>query len=267
MHVCGRRLCPQRRDRLHRPPEDTMIKISDKVLSSMTDSEKSVISYITRNPGKAAEMSITNLAEASYTSPATVSRAIRKCGFSGIPDLRKHIFSKAMRSEEPYQINEVLEKSLQECTETIENVQISDIHDAAAIIRSARKIFVLARGVTTLTSEEFRFQLQLHKYTALPVTDSNLMRRIDHLVDPEDILVIFTAYNSSPEFEIAAKKARQLGCRIITLCCKKDAALMACSDVYFLGHTSPIVDGNSFNAASRLPLQIISRAIVEYLAK
>ncbi|MBQ9061910.1 MAG: hypothetical protein IJ121_03640 [Eubacterium sp.] len=86
-------------------------------------------------------------------------------------------------------------------------------------------------------------------------------------MDPEDALVIFTAYNSSPAFSIAAKKARELGCKIVTLCCIEDESLQSCSDVFFLGHTSPIVDGNSFNAASRLPLQVISRALVEYLAK
>ncbi len=48
---------------------------------ALTHSELSVIDYINQHESTAAELSITELAEASYTSPATVSRAIRKCGF------------------------------------------------------------------------------------------------------------------------------------------------------------------------------------------
>ena len=233
---------------------------------ALTHSELSVIDYINQHESIAAELSITELAEASYTSPATVSRAIRKCGFGGIPELRRHLAAQLSTTSAPYRMNEVLALSYTECTSTIENLRIPDILRIVEYIRTARKIYILALGVTALTAEEFEFQLQLQKYTAILMADAEMMKRFDKLVEPRDLVIIFTAYNSAPAFAIAAEHARKAGCHVVTCCCKADTPLEALSDVTVVGCNLPIVKGNQFNSASRLPLQIISRTIVEYLA-
>ena len=62
-----------------------LIEMNQVTRKALTPAELSVIEYINGHGAEAAQLSITDLAEASCTSPATVSRAIRKCGFSGIP--------------------------------------------------------------------------------------------------------------------------------------------------------------------------------------
>lgn len=233
----------------------------------LTHSELAVIEYINQHAEAAAELSITELAEASYTSPATVSRAIRKCGYSGIPELRRILATKLSHFSAPYRMNEVLELSYQECTSTIENLRISDILTIVDYIRRASKIYLLARGVTALTAEEFGFQLRLQKYAALLFSDSEIMKRMDKLLAPDDLVIIITAYNSTPEFAVAAQCAKRVGCRVVTCCCKTRTELEALSDVSVIGYSSPIGRGNDFNSASRLPLQIITRTIIEYLAR
>lgn len=55
--------------------------IEEKQLPLLTEAERAVMHFVNENKALAAELSITELAERSFTSPATVSRAIRKCGY------------------------------------------------------------------------------------------------------------------------------------------------------------------------------------------
>lgn len=244
-----------------------LIELNHVTVKALTAAELAVIEYINAHGAEAAQLSITDLAEASCTSAATVSRAIRKCGFSGIPELRRHIATRTSQFSAPYLMNEVLEMSYMECVNTIENLRICDVLKIVDYIKAANRIYVLARGVTALAAQEFTFQLQLQKYTALHFSDSEIMKRIDRMAAAGDLVILMTAYNSTPEFEIAAKLARHAGCRVVVLCCKAGTPLEAHADVTLVGYSLPIVKGNHFNSGSRLPLQIFSRTIIEYLAR
>ena len=85
--------------------------------------------------------------------------------------------------------------------------------------------------------------------------------------DPaNDLLVIFTVNNSTPDLVTAATIAKKQGCRIVTCCCVHNTPLGALSDVILYGYSQSIIPNNLFGMTSRIPLQIISRTIVEYLS-
>ena len=65
-----------------------LIKIDHDFHEHLTDTEKKVINFINMNTDKISSMSISDVAEATYSSPATVSRTIKKCGISGFAELR-----------------------------------------------------------------------------------------------------------------------------------------------------------------------------------
>lgn len=68
--------------------------IIDKMqnLNNFTFQEKAVIEHIINNPKNLLEMSVTELAEASYTSASTVIRLCKKLGTKGYADL-KYIYA------------------------------------------------------------------------------------------------------------------------------------------------------------------------------
>lgn len=138
-----------------------IIELSNEKFHLLTDSEKAVMNYINENEKIIPEMSIINIAEETYTSTATVSRAIRKCGFNGISELRYKVSSKREKNPESRAINAILQKSLNECTKTIENIRVNSIVKITNYIRKANKIYVLARGTTALNAQDFEMQLQL----------------------------------------------------------------------------------------------------------
>lgn len=70
--------------------KDFLIMILDemKALAKLTVQETAVLTYITKNPAKVLGMSIVELAEASYTSTATIVRLCKKVGFKGYSDFK-----------------------------------------------------------------------------------------------------------------------------------------------------------------------------------
>ena len=95
-----------------------IIQINKTVYQSLSESERCVIDFINQNETKIPLLSITSIAEKTFTSPATVTRAIQKCGFQGITELRYKL-SQGTQSEQssasPYAVNEILDKTFREC--------------------------------------------------------------------------------------------------------------------------------------------------------
>jgi len=121
-----------------------IISLCKKDYNALTDSERTVVDYINQNQSQIPNISITDLAEYSYTSPATVSKTIRKCGFDGISELRYKISAHHDYPKDSFLVNDILEKSYLECTKTIENICITDILNIIFYIRNARKIYIMA---------------------------------------------------------------------------------------------------------------------------
>lgn len=60
-----------------------IIEITESIAENLTQTEKSIVKYINQNETKLSRMSIVDIAFETFSSPSTVSRAIRKCGING----------------------------------------------------------------------------------------------------------------------------------------------------------------------------------------
>ena len=107
--------------------------------------------------------------------------------------------------------------------------------------------------------------LQLLGYNAIIVKDSMWMKNTRKIVDPEDVVIILSVRNSTPELAESAKQAKNLGAKVVTLCCKKETNLEQYSDITILGHTEQIMEVSGLTVYSRIPLLVITRTIIEYI--
>lgn len=247
-----------------------IIYLDPSMYQSMSETERSIIDYINKNEEKILYLSITNIAEKTYTSPATVSRTIQKCGFQGISELRYKISHRKMRKEaesdtSPYLMNEILAKTYRECTKTIDNFQITSILQATEYMKKAKRIFLYARGFTALVAEEFQMYLQLLGYDAVIVKDVMWMKHTNKLVTSKDMVFILSLRNSTPELAASAKIARAIGAPVVVCCCKTPTELEKYADITILGNTELIMSTKGQRVYSRIPLTIITRTIIEYL--
>lgn len=245
-----------------------IINIKKEQYDTLSDSERRVVDYMNRNESKIPELSITALAKKTYTSSATVSRTIQKCGFAGINELRYNITQQQHQKEvfdPPYVVNKILAKSFRECTQTIDGIISTDIFQIVEFIKTAKKIFICSRGFTALIAEELQMYLQLLGYNATIVTDVMWMNKFENIVTPEDTVIIISLRNSTPELAEVAKKSKTCGAKVVSICCKSKTPLENYSDITVIGHTEKIMESQGLHVYSRIPLLVITRTIIEYI--
>lgn len=198
-----------------------VIHIKKEDYEKLSDSERRVVDFLNQNEIKVPTLSITQIAAHTFTSAATVTRAIKKCGFSGIAHLRYAIAEEGeSKAVSPYTVNEILAKTYRECTKTIENVCVTDILKTIELIKKARRIFIYSRGFTTLVSEEFQMSLQILGYDTVIVKDVNWMKNTRKIVTKDDLIIILSVRNSTKALAESAHSARRQGATVVSCCCK-----------------------------------------------
>lgn len=242
-----------------------LIEISPEIRETLTQTERVAIDWVNENEDRIPELSISEIADASYTSVATVSRAIRKCGMSGVAELKYKASSRINYAMAGNKVNEIFNKSLTECRQTIEALDVDVILRVIRYIKFSKKIYVIARGTTALIAKDFEFQLQMLGYNAYVLSDSQIMRNAKNLLKEDDTVIIFSVKNSTPELEIVARAAKERGAVVITCCCISGTSLEQYSDLSVFGGKGNNSVIEEFDIVSRLPLHIISRTLIDYL--
>lgn len=243
-----------------------LIDLNQEIISRLSKTELSVIRFINENEEKILEWSIVEIGYQTFTSPATVSRAIRKCNVLGFNELR---YRCALKDKEVkhQQIGNIINQSLLEIQSVMEMLTIPKILEFTKGIKTSKKIYIFARGLTEFVAEEFSLKLQLLGYTTLFTRDPNIMKIISKKLNKEDLLLIFSLNGNTEELIESAKNARWAGAKIAVCCCNKNSELVNYSDYLLLGYSDTYTFMEDYEVHSRLPLYAVSRIIVEYLAE
>ncbi|MGL5329646.1 MAG: MurR/RpiR family transcriptional regulator [Peptostreptococcaceae bacterium] len=242
-----------------------IIELTNQKEQNLTTSERMVVEFINNNSEKISKMSIVDIADSTFTSAATVSRAIKKCGLKGFSELRYKIIINDDENKEYKNINHILEKSLIEVKRTIENLSIKDIKDAIDLIKNSKRVYILARGLTELVATEFDLKLKLLGYNSFLITDPSIMIKIAQTLNKDEVVLTFSLRGSTDEIVQAVEYAKKQGAKVITCCCEKKSKLEKISDIVLLGEKHTRISIKEYEVTSRIPLQVISRAIIDYL--
>lgn len=245
-----------------------IIQVNKELYHKLSEAELNVVDFINKNEDKITIMSITTIAEKTFTSIATVSRTIQKCGFRGISELRYTMSQDDKNKnniQSPYTVNNILSKSFREASETIDNISITSIFKTIEYMKSAKRILIYARGFTAMVAEEFQMYLQLLGYNAVIVKDVMWMLNTDKIVKKDDVVFILSLRNSTKELSESACTAKRKGAKIIVCCCVTPTPLEKYADICIIGHTEQILETSGQMVYSRVPLMIITRTIIEYI--
>lgn len=115
-----------------------IIEINSKIAENLSKTELGVVNYINDNEDKLSELSIVDIAFETFSSPATVSRAIRKCGINGFNELRYKLTAKTENTEVK-DLNEIMNKSLIEATSVIEHMSIPNVLNILHPMKDAKR--------------------------------------------------------------------------------------------------------------------------------
>lgn len=242
-----------------------LIEMNREILERLSKTELAIVRFINEHEKAFPELSIVDIAAETFSSPATVSRAIKKCNISGFSELRFRSIQK--ENSRPFnQAGEILQQSLNEVQAITECISIAKLMKASAMIQKASKISVLGRGLSEYVAEEFSLKLQLLGMDSMFIRDPNIMLLKTKSVHQQDLLINFTLNGMTKEILASCENARSNGAGIITFCCNMESDMIALSDVAFVGYSDPVSAIMQYEVRSRLPLYVMSRVMIEYLA-
>ena len=242
-----------------------LIEINWEIIDKLSKTELAIVQFINTHEREFSQLSILDIAMETFSSPATVSRAIKKCNISGFSELR-FLSLKREENRPVYQAGEIISQSLNEVQAVIESISISKLIKASDLIRSAGKIYVLGRGLSEYVAEEFSLKLQLLGMDSMFIHDPNIMLRKTQNARREDLVINFTLNGETQEIIDSSINAKANEAGIITVCCNEKSQLLAISDVAFVGYSDPVSAITHYEVRSRLPLHVMSRVITEHLA-
>lgn len=241
-----------------------LITVDRIILEGLSHTEQEIVRFINENEERLTSMSIVDIAEETYSSPASVSRAIRKCGISGFHELRYKLTA-AAKQPEICRMGEVVNNSLLEVQRVIDELSVPTVLSIVESIRAAERIVVLGRGLTEYVAEEFCLKLQLLDHNALVIRDPNIMRTRTTKMRANELLFIFSLGGQTPELIESAQNASLRGAKIVTCCCDVSSPLIPLSDHVVVGHRERRQEIADYEVDSRLPLHLLSRIVVDYL--
>lgn len=115
-----------------------IIELSPNILENLSKTELEIVNFINDNEERLSELSIVDIAFETYSSPSTVSRAIRKCGINGFNELRYKLTQK-VENKEIHDLNEIMNKSLIEATSVIEHMSLTNLLNILHTMRDAKR--------------------------------------------------------------------------------------------------------------------------------
>lgn len=242
-----------------------LIELNKNIADKLTKTELEIIKYINNNEEKMSELSIVDIAFDTFSSPSTVSRAVRKCGVNGFNELRYRSSMQADRKEIS-NMADVMNKSLVEAQRVIEQTSVSAVLNIIEIINRSSRIYVIARGMTEYIGEEFSLKLQLLGYNSVFIRDPNIMRLKSKQLKRDELLLVFSLNGKTRELIQSAENANSCGAKVITFCCGENSPLSELSDCSIIGYRDVNDSIKEYEVASRLSLQIIARIVIDYIA-
>ena len=140
---------------------------------SFFEAEKKIADYIMEHKAQAVDMTVGELARASGTSDATVSRFCRRCGFKGFQSLKLALAREVLREEQDSRkvtndidrenlsqsLNNILANKVAELTETVRMMDIHSLEEILKKLEKARMVQLAAVGNTIPVALDGAFKL------------------------------------------------------------------------------------------------------------
>ncbi len=211
---------------------------------SFFEAEKKIADYIMEHKEQAVDMTVGELAKASGTSDATVSRFCRRCGFKGFQNLKLILAREIL--EEEHQSQEVtndidrtdLEQSLKnilankiaELTETIKMMDIKNLEVILDKLEHARMVQLAAVGNTIPVALDGAFKLNQLGIPAVAGDIWEAQAAYAFNLGPEDVVLIISNSGSSKRLETLALGAKENGSTLVLITNNRESPLAQICD-------------------------------------
>lgn len=238
--------------------------------NKLSSSEKYLWEYIQNNLDDIPNLSIVKLSEDANVSTATIVRTTKKMGYSGYTDFRQQLTIKRRDTQQyknlekvDHDIKQAILKNKYEVDNTLKMLNVGSIEDAIQKIKKSSDIYIFARGFSEFIAQELLVKLQLLGKNCVLSTDPNIIVTMSKRIKREDLVIFITLNGETKELVAGAKNAFDNGVSTLTITTNEDGSIIKYSEMVLLAFKSQTSYFPDYEVRSRLPLQVISRILLD----
>lgn len=199
------------------------------LFDSLAKSEKKVASYIMQHPEEVIRLSVTELAENSGSSEATVVRTCKKLGMSGYQDLKVCLaqnlvnpiqaINESASEDDSYRdiIRKVFLTSIHTLEYTLSITNFDAIQEAADSIYEAKQVFIVALGNSSGLAYDMFHKLLRLGCNALMSSDTHIQAIVASGSTEERVMVAISHSGSSKDIVVIAEQWKNGGGKLISI--------------------------------------------------
>jgi RpiR family carbohydrate utilization transcriptional regulator len=199
------------------------------ILPNLRNAEQRVAEYVIANAEEVVYLSITDLAERSGTSEATVSRLCRRLGLKGYQELKislamsvlpesKYVYETVTDDDDVYTIcSKVISSNIRGLQDTLSVLEPEQLEAAIGRLAKARRIEFYGTGGSAAVAKDAH-----HKFvkTGVPCVfyeDPHMQVMSASLLTPDDVVVAISYSGSNRDIHESIEVAREQGAFIILI--------------------------------------------------
>lgn len=208
------------------------------------EAEKKIADYMMENKAEVVDMTVGELARASGTSDATVSRFCRRCGFKGFHNLKLTLAREVLEDEQKDQsvsndidrgdirqsLQNILANKVAELTETVNMMDADNLEQILRRLENARMVQLAAVGNTIPVAMDGAFKLNQLGIPAVAGEIWEAQAAYTFNLGPEDVVLIISNSGSSRRLQSLAQGAKENRSAVIVITNNPDSPLARISD-------------------------------------
>ena len=217
-------------------------KIHD-LLPKLSKTEQRVAAYILENFEKVTSFTVSDLADGSGASDATVVRTCKSLGFASFQDFKVSMarnlasplrtsFSAVAPGDTP---EVVVDKIFQENIYTLQQTQNAlcskQVAKAAEFLLNAKRVLIFGLGESNAVAMDLQHKLMRLGMTAIAYTDSYLQQMAAVIAGEGDVVIAISHQGDSVDVVEATRQCRACGAKVISLTSAAKSPLAKTSDV------------------------------------
>lgn len=223
----------------------TCIARIENYLDSFTTSEKKIANYIIQNAENVVKLSIHELAAEIDVAPSSITRFARKLNYKSFSEMRIELV-RSIDASIVNDFNKMLQWNSNDTDEfsrnfitTISSVfedtlslnDFSKFEQVTDWIKSANIVYLFGVGASRLVAEDLQQKLMKLNKRCIFNIDNNFGVQNAVLTRKDDIVIAFSYGGRTKEVNLAVKRAKKNGCKIVSITHYGKTPLSQLSDV------------------------------------
>ncbi|GAA2009678.1 SIS domain-containing protein [Microbacterium ulmi] len=257
------------------PDAPTTVRIA-AVRNSLQPSERRVADLIVGEPETVIELTAQELADRIGVGRSTVVRACQTFGYRGYPQLRVALAAELGRQIETGEdygssvlggIRADIDRTAQSLRAATSLLTDEDVEAAVEAIRGARRLLVVANGLSAPVASDLAMRLTAVGRPAETVADTIAQQIAARHLDADDVCVVISGSGANEASLRAAAAARTAGARVVALTSFAASSLTERADVVLVIAPAGASFREELEHTSRVAHAVFVEAFVDAVAR